>query len=327
MKTQTLKLYAAVLSTVLGIIISILDVYQKLNTTVPGLQDFAPTIITSVLAAVAIVLLWDRLIFWFARYPTISRVTLWAVVVAITLFIVAVQLKRPTGEIIQWVILVSLVVIGLTVMQRYSLETRATTQYLGKFPENLPTLIEIVEGANTSIKVLTDVFAYAAYSATANYNRLMIALEKRIETNKVNLTWCTYNKEKAKESVMKQLRLAGVVENSKEAKEFLGSEKMKEFVDTFKGIQPPRTILEFFETVLEGRNEETRKRLGDKGCQMQPIVSTELPLYIWLIDDRVAIFCVPIKEENFVREDTFITRDPTLLSVLTEVGNLYWRRA
>jgi len=50
----------------------------------------------------------------------------------------------------------------------------------------------------------------------------------------------------------------------------------------------------------------------------------DMPVYLWLVDDKVAVLSIPNLAREHPEETAFVTRDARLIAQLTNVFNSYW---
>src|ERR1700751_240475 len=50
----------------------------------------------------------------------------------------------------------------------------------------------------------------------------------------------------------------------------------------------------------------------------------DMPVYLWLVDDKVAVLSIPNLAPENPKETSFITRDARLINQLSSVFNSYW---
>ena len=220
----------------------------------------------------------------------------------------------------------AVLILLLLVIERFRIDTRLTTHYLGEFPENLPAIVDAVKDARFSISILSDVFSYGAFSAPSLYEMLGLTLRQKKTSNKaLEITWCAYSDKKAEASVRQQFALANITPGSSAEKEFIGSGKMASFTHFFEGIRPT-SIEDFLEKVLRQMNNRMREDLRTIGCKVNGGFESDFPIYIFLVDRRLAVFSIHIRDGSPAREATFLTQDPVLLNVIEDVGKLYWKK-
>lgn len=327
MKDLTFKDHVSIVSGVLGAIASILKIYEWFTGS---LAPLAKPLIVIIILSFALAMFVQRDRIWnyvevvLARCSASTRLMGWvcAIVLSVIVALLAGYCEK-WQDAAQIMTLVTMVVVGLIVIERYSLDVRATT-YLGPFPSEMPIVIEIIKGASKSIKALTDVIAYGAYRSSDEYRDLIRAIEDQCR-KKVSVTWSAYSLDKAKQAVAEQFEFTKLERDPIATSNFLTGKDMHDFRRTFGGVEP-KTIPEFLDKVLVKRQEVTLEQLNASGCSIQANIETKIPLLIWLVDHKVAVFSLEIKERDSSGTHAFLTRDPHVLSVLEKLGNLYWER-
>ena len=201
-----------------------------------------------------------------------------------------------------------------------SLESfRRGTTYNGLFPDNIPDIIDLLDGAQSSVTILTDVVAYGAFSAPVHHEKLIRKLINKRREDKVTVTWRSYDEQSAKQHVRDQLRLTGIRDGSKEEQDFLKGKSVDRFLDTFQGYVRPSSIGDFLDNILLKRNADVAGALTDAGADVSAVVSAPIPIYFWIIDNRRAILSFPCKGAAGLREDTFVSNDHSLIAMLRDI--------
>jgi hypothetical protein len=319
----------SILAAVVGIISGVFGLFGK-SIPLPGTA--APYLALSLLLlAVLLILQRDRVRLIAFRWPVKSRIGTVTVVPLLAGIVATVGFDAAPPLSATIALLAAVVTTALFVAELFQFSTHATTRYLGPFPDNLPTIIDELQTARSSVCILTDLFAYGAFSSPTLFQTIVNTIHyKRVGPRKVPITWCAYSDAKARESVIKQLSLANIGPGTTEEGKFLSSDNMRAFLDGFN-FDEPKTLQEFLDIALTKINSDTREQARVLFCKIGAHIQEDLPVYIWLIDDRVAVFSVHVDvtdgQQEYMREDTFITHDPALLLVLRDIGRAFWNRA
>ncbi len=260
----------------------------------------------------------------FVRHPIISRLSVLLFLPAYSVLLTLFNFELRIEVSLSIALLMCTVLLSLFVLERFKIESSFSTHYLGEFPDDLSVLVEITESARDSIEILTDLFAYGAFSAPELHETLVQALLTRTRKDRnLRVRWSAYTDEVAESSVSLQLGLARLAADKAAEMAFLRGPAMQKYLNYYRGEKRPENVEEFMRGVLHTRNRSARKRLSEIGCKIQDLVSLPLPIHAWVVDDRVAVFSLMVRNGSGHREYTFLTRDPILLKTLGELMATY----
>ncbi|HEX5053044.1 MAG TPA: hypothetical protein VFZ65_14815 [Planctomycetota bacterium] len=229
---------------------------------------------------------------------------------------------------LSWEMTMLMVVIGLIVVVMIflgeSVRTihRASTEYVGKFPADLPYLAEYAAAAKKSIIVVTDVIAYGAFSAPDLHSLLVAELGKAARRG-VRVVWYSYNDTATSRAVLAQLDLAGATDEDPRAQSFLKGPQVRQFVNYFQGFQEPATVNQFMTEMLLRKNDEAAASLRDAGVRVHRTIESGIPMYVWLFDETAAMISVRVAGVHGTREDCFRSIDPGVIAFARDIMSGY----
>jgi len=161
-----------------------------------------------------------------------------------------------------------------------------TTRYIGKFPDNLPGLIDVVRAAKRELLIFADFVGYGSYSNPKEYDEFFDKLNDAACNRQVKVRFLVYDEKPARESLARQFPEV----------EFEKTRKSPEFECFFgrnPGIAKPKTPAELthaeFLDVLRKDEEGFKTRLCNKGVEISYLPSQER-LFFWMGDQEEAVF-------------------------------------
>lgn len=192
-----------------------------------------------------------------------------------------------------------------------------STRYIGQFPAFIPEVAEVLDGATKTIRIACDFTGYGIYSNHSAYIKYRQAVERRANDG-VTVQMIVMDEESRNH--MNRLQWAG-----------MDITQLKDPANTaFRSftawsqcpIDKIATIEDFVKCMAE---EHRRARIEDFRFPRATIKDRPgaFPLYLWIADDREAVFSVP----NFAHagaETAFRTRDARLIAELISIFNTYY---
>lgn len=180
------------------------------------------------------------------------------------------------------------------------------TQYVGAFPEFMPMITELLDTAKKEVTIMCDIPEYGHYSNYEETFRYVAAL-LGLHARKIDINLAVYGKDKVKEAIVAQFnkpldRLRGQeLENLKNYKK-----RVDEKIGDSKQLRES----------LARHTENTCEQF--KAFTTLVRVEKKMPVYFWIIDNRVAIFSfagLRIKPYAVA----FKTIDPMLIQIFLEI--------
>jgi hypothetical protein len=189
-----------------------------------------------------------------------------------------------------------------------------TTSYVGKFPDNLPAVVEALQKANATILVACDLPGYGIYSKHDVFEDYRAEIMKR--ATRITVKMVVLDKTKREELTDLQFKDVKIEElkHQKEFESFLRwSNRKREQISTLQDFK--RALMEEHDRTLKQdfRSVDRREYSGT------------MPLYIWISDDKLALFSIPSLTGGG-HEGVFITRDRDIIDQLTVVFNSYYSK-
>ena len=80
-------------------------------------------------------------------------------------------------------------------------------------------------------------------------------------------------------------------------------------------------MTDFWDVLAKAHNEVEARFSHDMQVREY---NGDMPVYLWLVDDKVAVLSIPNLAPENPKETSFITRDARLINQLSSVFNSYW---
>jgi hypothetical protein len=163
-----------------------------------------------------------------------------------------------------------------------------STQVIGTFPENLDDVAELIGTARTSIDIVVDFFSYGQYSAPQAFQKYLNALKLAAKKSKMKFRIAAYNSDLAKGQIKAQF---SEPEFGQEREEDRFKDFCRKAMDC--GRKKPANSEDFCELLQDFDQVHMNSLKNDlrdpKNLQKVDRGKT-LTLFVWLVDDREAIF-------------------------------------
>jgi hypothetical protein len=182
------------------------------------------------------------------------------------------------------------------------------TQFLERFPFDLPQIIDLVNRAERKLDIVADYAAYGQFSNPDGYNRYREALKNtQGRRPDVNVRVIVYNDTARIKAVDGELGTT-----PSDFSSLTSSQTWIDYFRFYRGREKP-TTLEAFKKMLTDEEESCLRQLHDKGI-IPDRLQGPFPMFFWLRDDIEAIFVFysfdrtnPLKERQAVAFRTFDT--------------------
>lgn len=295
-------------------------VKYDLNTRLPGLASLALGLL-----AYAIYSERKKRVFGTAAATTLAMLMLW---------MVHEQVARPKA-VAEWrnadtiAVLVAAGALALGVYHEKQLRITLTelanvqrtlsTRYLGPFPRFLPAIAQEIQRAQERVDIFCDYPAYGFYSDGRSAREYRHALEaKASESVVIDLTCLNadlrhrYEREQYSDAIWTSI-MASPFEKRK-AEEFIRSRSNTDAIACTR------------DAFIEALDDVDTAFLRDVFMRRAREIQLDIPLYFWIVDERVAIFAVPTSPETKGWEEYgFVTSDFRLIQAFLEMRNRYVR--
>jgi hypothetical protein len=194
-----------------------------------------------------------------------------------------------------------------------------STQYVGSFPAFLPQLTELVKNSDKTLLMAYDFPGYGVFSSYDDYIAYHAAIMNKV-------------------GKLQELKLI-VLDGSGRAK-IMGDQFKGYDLGVLKRSRPFRRFLEWsgyknndvptlasFETILlEIQKRALHQDFVEKNVPTLELDST-MPVFLWIEDNKVAMFSIPSSRTPPSEENAFITRDPKLIDQLVRIFRTYEKKA
>ena len=189
-----------------------------------------------------------------------------------------------------------------------------TTQYIGQFPTFMPKIVEALAEAQDTISIATDFPGYGIFSNHEQYIAYKTAIERKV-LDELEITMVVLNKKERRRLHAIQFR-----DMTLEELQNPNNASFDNFLRWSRRERGEIRDMKDFATALG--EEQTRALKQDFRGVNRKEFSGNMPLYIWIVDDKIAVFSIPALAGG-AREGAFLTRDHRLISELHTIFKNY----
>jgi hypothetical protein len=189
------------------------------------------------------------------------------------------------------------------------LTKHAPIRFVGTFPHNMSSLTQLAQATINKLLVVGDFCAYGHYSNPEAYREYLNALEE-LPSKGAAVEMFLYNDDTAQKATLSQFPTDfSNITNDPKFKHY--------FDDLHPHLAKPHTVKEFT-TAINAEQDTCVRELQTKGVKVYKTITATLPLFIWLRDNKEAIFSVYNLGDE-AREVSLSTTDDTLNILLQEI--------
>lgn len=277
------------------------------------------------------------------RWPVPSWLVI-ACSVLLLFVVIKLQWSRRVSAWVEWVnskiehyrptmilgaLIVSLTVLGVScylMMSLRQISHVSGTRFVGKFPENMIAINQLIRSAKRELIIVGDQIAYGAFSKSEEHKEYLNALldvAPKLQ-NGLRPKIMFYNANVAKDAVRVQLRLNDDKDSLSPGLKIKAKSWMELAENRgYKG-KAPETVAEFAQ-LLEWKNEFVRNQLSGT-CEIRHL-NEKIPVFIWIADGNTAIFSFnALDEQNQPKEVSFFTNDPNTIEILKLIYLNNWEK-
>jgi hypothetical protein len=191
-----------------------------------------------------------------------------------------------------------------------------STRYLGPFPTFIPAITELLRSApdGASLLVACDLPNYGHISSRRAWARYRGALLEAASTTTLKIVLLSESRrdrvleEQFRISEEDWVRWKNARARRATLDEFVGNERAGDDVDTLSFAR--------FKALL---NRADRRSLNELSPAEVLESDETLPIYLWIVDDRCAVFAIPSFADDATTEHGFTTSDARLVRALRDV--------
>jgi hypothetical protein len=247
----------------------------------------------------------SRVITWAPRFTVVG-----AVLTGLALILSLIQIKQSLTQLNQSKI--QLEQSQKTEQNIREIANSVSTKYLDVFPGTMKPIINLIASTKKELLIVADVPAYGSFSSPSDYQQYTQEIENLAsrsgDPKQVRiLTWGPDRRHAS----------FNLLYGSRTFEEIEKGETYKNYFDYWKQRTKPENMDGLFH-LSEDENQKFQRRFLDKGVDINQ-TNGELPVFMWLSDDRQAIFSLYYYGGN-AREVSFRTYDPRLIEVLKEIA-------
>jgi hypothetical protein len=174
---------------------------------------------------------------------------------------------------------------------------RLSTRAIGPFPDNLDDVVELITGAKSSVQILVDFPGYGQYSQPELHQQYLEALSEAASRPNVKFQLISYDH--ALTETETKLELPEDLTNlqHKDKDRFVGYLKANG-IDA-KNVPRTRKALETLLRTQQNENLQTlESQIKHRDKLEHKYLCERVPLFLWLIDKREAVFTFKNLERN-----------------------------
>lgn len=191
-----------------------------------------------------------------------------------------------------------------------------STRYVGLFPDNMSEIVEVINRSERELRIMCDIAAYGHYSRPKTFLEYLQNLERKSMSEKVKVRIIAYDKPTGRRGHQSQF----------DGEQGFPSEKANErfryyFNDVHPELQKPDSYHDFDELMMN-QEEMYEKRLRTF-CHLAS-ANEPLRVFLWLADEKEAVFCFENAGKRGTREISFRTRDVALIKTFTDLFEQHW---
>lgn len=175
---------------------------------------------------------------------------------------------------------------------------KISTRGIGPFPDNLDDIVSLVRNAKTSVRIIVDFPGYGQYSAPELHKEYLAALTEAAHRPKVEFQLVSYDDVLTREESKLELASASTSSMRKGDKE-----KFEKYLaaNNIPSMKAPKTFAELHALLKQQQDKNLAdlaasiKNSGGLECRY---LSERAPVFLWLVDDREAVFTFKNLEKN-----------------------------
>ena len=172
-----------------------------------------------------------------------------------------------------------------------------STRGIRPFPENLDNIIVMLRGAKDSVRVMVDFPGYGQYSAPERHTEYQAALKEAAQRPAVKFQLVSYDDVLTTEESKAELKMTIPPSRKEERKKFEAYLKANSILpgDAPKNFEQLHALL---------REHQEQNLAGLKAAVKHPdglerrYLSERVPIFLWLVDNREAVFTFKNLERN-----------------------------
>lgn len=197
-----------------------------------------------------------------------------------------------------------------------------STAYVGTFPTFIEKhIIPCVESAQNAVRIACDFPSYGSFSVFPMFDCYKTLLESKYR-NDVPINFLVLNKTGREDRTLRQFGT-----NEKEWEKLRTNAAFSKLFDDFKTRTGARVLdLRQFRTELERLEASYIADFNEKMPGALKEVGISMPLYLWIADDKRAVFVIPTSGP-YSEEHGFETRDQDLVKGLLYIWERYGKGA
>lgn len=196
------------------------------------------------------------------------------------------------------------------------IENALSTRFMGKFPEYLPEITDLIQRATKSICILCDYPAYCSFTDHQQYERYRNALRDQLIAEPPRRIRMTCLDRARREIVNRQQFAEALLDwDNWKRKNSASVEKLKKHHKIGVSIEE-LTVEQLFEMF----ELDDKRIIDDFGGIRICEVPTDIPIRFWIADEREAIFSIPLLGGDAL-EYGFYTSDNKLITAFYHLSD------
>jgi hypothetical protein len=183
-----------------------------------------------------------------------------------------------------------------------------STRFIGEFPKNMRTILEVLRDATSHVEILVDIVAYGHYSSPDSFLAYRQQLEALGSKPDIELRMVVHGPRLTDASRRAQFK----------ADEFPKLQQTDLYLQFTKKKREPKSYEEFIQLLLE-EEKSWDDHMVKQGAKIFP-AEEPFPFFLWLVDGREAVFSFQTYGEHY-HEICFRTRDGNLVKAFSDLFN------
>ena len=199
--------------------------------------------------------------------------------------------------------------VGSTNRSLRDISESMSTKFTGKFPDHIPEITRLLRTAKKGVTIVCDLLGYGYYSSPERYQEYRAAVLGLSSDVDVKIT--VYGKERASRAAKEQLGTS--------FDDIRRSSTYQSYVRYYNIVsnEAPKNIDEFY-ALWDQNYDKHYSDFNIKDIVINQVRHKAIPVYFWIIDDRVAVFSFPSLSIE-PPEVAFRTSDRNLIEIFKRV--------
>jgi hypothetical protein len=195
--------------------------------------------------------------------------------------------------------------------QLSALASQLSTRYVGKFPDNLKDIIELLNLAQKSIVIIVDFAGYSSYTDPSAFRDYYYAIESSLRAKPdFSVRFYIYD------SVQHQRLLQLAFPRAVYQEQMFKRPSIALLTQFMKRMEKRNIAITDYDSLIRALLDDEERCIGQfqelQGCECFEL-QRPVPIFLWMVDDRECIFAFENEQERVKNYFSFRTRDGSLI--------------